>query len=87
MIAKPHAIFAFSILFLTSIASSLHEIETDVIAAPSAYAVTWIDEPVKLIGDLNDLFDGTETVIYRMQNTIDEVPRKLFKPQLETRTP
>lgn len=47
----------------------------------------WIDEPVKLIGDPNDLFDGTETVTYRTENAVDEAPRKFLKLQVETRTP
>jgi hypothetical protein len=45
----------------------------------------WMDEPLTLIGDPTDLSDGTETIIYRTENAIDQVPQKFFQLQVEAR--
>ncbi len=45
----------------------------------------WTDEPLNPIGNPTDLSDGTERVTYRTENSIEDVPRKFFQLQVETR--
>lgn len=45
----------------------------------------WVNEPMILMDVPNDLFDGTEMISYRTENTIDETSQKFLQLQVEAR--